>query len=163
MTTKQNTEKADPKTSQEQPQQPAKPVTDSPVKVKTDAKQQSPQPQHGKQGLHSAKGKRKNLQTPQPKNKEAQNSDKKGNTASTAKSSNVSHSGSGKPKYQKNQPQRRNFYNPPQKVLRHLAQQSYYENVYGNQSQFYTLKQKYKTQLCRHFTEKINCPLGKYC
>jgi len=48
-------------------------------------------------------------------------------------------------------------------VLRHLAQQSYYDNVYGNQGQFYTLKQKYKTQLCRHFLESGHCPLDKYC
>jgi len=39
----------------------------------------------------------------------------------------------------------RNFYNPPGKVLKHLAQQSYYDNFYGNQGQFYTLKQKFKT------------------
>ena len=57
----------------------------------------------------------------------------------------------------------KNFYNPPGKVLRHLAQQSYYDNFYGNQGQFYTLKQKYKTQLCRHFTEHNTCPLDKYC
>ena len=57
----------------------------------------------------------------------------------------------------------KNFYNPPGKVLRHLAQQSYYDNFYGNQGQFYTLKQKYKTQLCRHFTETGACPLDKYC
>jgi len=47
--------------------------------------------------------------------------------------------------------------------LRHLAQQSYYDNFYGNQGQFYTLKQKYKTQLCRHFTDNGVCPLDKYC
>jgi hypothetical protein len=40
---------------------------------------------------------------------------------------------------------KKNFYNPPSKVMRHLAQQSYYDNFYGNQGQFYTLKQKYKT------------------
>lgn len=57
----------------------------------------------------------------------------------------------------------KNFYNPPGKVLRHLAQQSYYDNFYGNQGQFYTLKQKYKTQLCRHFTETGTCSLDKYC
>ena len=34
----------------------------------------------------------------------------------------------------------RNFYNPPGKVMRHLAQQSYYDNFYGNQGQFNTLK-----------------------
>jgi len=39
----------------------------------------------------------------------------------------------------------RNFYNPPGKVLRSLANQSYYDNFYGNQGQIYTLKQKYKT------------------
>jgi hypothetical protein len=39
----------------------------------------------------------------------------------------------------------RNFYNPPGKVLKHLAQQSYYDNFYGSQGHFYTLKQKYKT------------------
>jgi hypothetical protein len=41
--------------------------------------------------------------------------------------------------------QPRNFYNPPSKVMRQLAQQSYYENFYGNQAKFYTLRQKYKT------------------
>merc|ERR1711970_824893 len=112
MTTKQNTEKANP-TSQDQPQ-PAKPVADS---TKPDAKEQQP-PLPSKDS-----GKRMNPQTPQPK-KGKEVSDKKGskdNTASTAKSSNASHSGSGKSKYHKNQPQKqRNFYNPPQKVLRHL-------------------------------------------
>jgi hypothetical protein len=47
----------------------------------------------------------------------------------------------------------RNFYNPPGKVLRSLANQSYYDSFYGNQGQIYTLKQKYKTQLCKHFLE----------
>lgn len=54
----------------------------------------------------------------------------------------------------------RNFYNPPGKVMRHLAQQSYYDNFYGNQGQFNTLKQKYKTQLCKHFLENNKCPLA---
>jgi hypothetical protein len=58
---------------------------------------------------------------------------------------------------------KKNFYNPPGKVMRHLAQQSYYDNFYGNQGQFYTLKQKYKTQMCKHFTENGNCPLAQYC
>ena len=57
----------------------------------------------------------------------------------------------------------RNFYNPPGKVLKHLAQQSYYDNFYGNQGQFYTLKQKYKTQMCKHFLEGGFCPLQQYC
>ena len=47
----------------------------------------------------------------------------------------------------------RNFYNPPGKVLRSLANQSYYDSFYGNQGQIYTLKQKYKTQLCKHYLE----------
>lgn len=57
----------------------------------------------------------------------------------------------------------RNFYNPPGKVMRHLAQQSYYDNFYGNQGQFNTLKQKYKTQLCKHYLEGGKCPLAQYC
>lgn len=57
----------------------------------------------------------------------------------------------------------RNFYNPPGKVLRHLAQQSYYDNFYGNQGQFYTLKQKFKTQMCKHFLENGKCPLQQFC
>ena len=57
----------------------------------------------------------------------------------------------------------RNFYNPPGKVMRHLAQQSYYDNFYGNQGQFNTLKQKYKTQLCKHYLENNKCPLAQYC
>lgn len=57
----------------------------------------------------------------------------------------------------------RNFYNPPGKVMRHLAQQSYYDNFYGNQGQFNTLKQKYKTQLCKHYLEHTKCPLAQYC
>lgn len=36
--------------------------------------------------------------------------------------------------------EKRNFYNPPGKVMRHLAQQSYYDNFYGNSGQFYNLK-----------------------
>jgi hypothetical protein len=58
---------------------------------------------------------------------------------------------------------KRNFYNPPGKVMRHLAQQSYYDNFYGNQGQFYTLKQKFKTQMCKHFLEDGLCPLQQYC
>lgn len=54
---------------------------------------------------------------------------------------------------------KKNFYNPPGKVLRHLAQQSYYDNFYGNQGQFYTLKQKYKTQMCKHYLNNGECPL----
>lgn len=57
----------------------------------------------------------------------------------------------------------RNFYNPPGKVMRHLAQQSYYDNFYGSQGQFNTLKQKYKTQLCKHYLEQSKCPLAQYC
>jgi hypothetical protein len=53
----------------------------------------------------------------------------------------------------------RNFYNPPGKVLRSLANQSYYDSFYGNQGQIYTLKQKYKTQLCKHYLENSDCPL----
>jgi len=53
----------------------------------------------------------------------------------------------------------RNFYNPPGKVLRSLANQSYYDSFYGNQGQIYTLKQKYKTQLCKHYVENEACPL----
>jgi len=58
---------------------------------------------------------------------------------------------------------KKNFYNPPGKVMRHLAQQSYYDNFYGDQGQFYTLRQKYKTQMCKHFLEKGDCPLAQYC
>lgn len=58
---------------------------------------------------------------------------------------------------------KKNFYNPPGKVMRHLAQQSYYDNFYGNQGQFYTLKQKYKTQMCKHFLQTGLCPLAQYC
>ena len=58
---------------------------------------------------------------------------------------------------------KKNFYNPPGKVMRHLAQQSYYDNFYGNQGQFYTLKQKYKTQMCKHFMENSICPLKQFC
>ena len=36
--------------------------------------------------------------------------------------------------------EKRNFYNPPGKVMRHLAQQSYYDSFYGNSGQFYNLK-----------------------
>ena len=57
----------------------------------------------------------------------------------------------------------RNFYNPPGKVLKHLAQQSYYDNFYGSQGHFYTLKQKYKTQMCKHFLENGTCPLKHFC
>ena len=34
-----------------------------------------------------------------------------------------------------------------------------------NESQYHfrNLKQKYKTQLCRHFTEIGMCPLAQYC
>ena len=47
--------------------------------------------------------------------------------------------------------------------MRHLAQQSYYDNFYGNQGQFNTLKQKYKTQLCKHYLDNNKCPLAQYC
>lgn len=57
----------------------------------------------------------------------------------------------------------RNFYNPPGKVLRSLANQSYYDSFYGNAGQVYTLKQKYKTQLCKHFLESEECPLHQFC
>lgn len=57
----------------------------------------------------------------------------------------------------------RNFYNPPSKVMRQLSQQSYYDNFYGNQAKFYTLRQKYKTQMCKHFVEDGDCPLKQYC
>jgi hypothetical protein len=57
----------------------------------------------------------------------------------------------------------RNFYNPPGKVLRSLANQSYYDSFYGNQGQIYTLKQKYKTQLCKHYLENESCPLHQFC
>jgi hypothetical protein len=59
--------------------------------------------------------------------------------------------------------EKRNFYNPPGKVMRHLAQQSYYDNFYGNQGQFYNLKQKFKTQMCKHFLDQGECPLSHYC
>ena len=58
---------------------------------------------------------------------------------------------------------KKNFYNPPGKVMRHLAQQSYYDSFYGNQGQFYTLKQKFKTQMCKHFLNNGECPLNQYC
>ena len=76
-------------------------------------------------------------------------------------SANVGEKQKGKGRYNKRDQngRPRNFYNPPSKVLRHLAQQSYYDNFYGNQGQFYTLKQKYKTQLCKHFMEHGTCPL----
>lgn len=134
MTTKQTTEKAIPNASEQA--QPAKPVADS--KKSAAAKEQQP-PSPAKE----PSGKRNNHpQTPKPKGKDAKNKDgSNSKDQSTAKSSNASHSGSGKSKYHKSQPQKqRNFYNPPQKVLRHLAQQSYYDNFYGNQGQFYTLK-----------------------
>ena len=57
----------------------------------------------------------------------------------------------------------RNFYNPPGKVLRSLANQSYYDSFYGNAGQVYTLKQKYKTQLCKHYVESEECPLHQFC
>lgn len=106
-----------------------------------------------------------NPQTPKTKkSKEEGASDHKGSASTAAHSSGKSanfNSGSGKSKYKNGQ--KRNFYNPPGKVLRHLAQQSYYDNFYGNQGQFYTLKQKYKTQLCKHFLDTGMCPLDKYC
>lgn len=59
--------------------------------------------------------------------------------------------------------EKRNFYNPPGKVMRHLQQSSYYDNFYGTQGQFYTLKQKFKTQMCKHFQTDGECPLRQYC
>lgn len=47
--------------------------------------------------------------------------------------------------------------------MRHLQQASYYDNFYGTQGQFYTLKQKYKTQMCKHYLEEGECPLRQYC
>ena len=90
-------------------------------------------------------------------------------TPQSAESTDNSGSSNGKPKSKykgkgvdsKGRP--RNFYNPPGKVLRHLAQQSYYDNFYGNQGQFYTLKQKYKTQMCKHFLDSGKCPLQQFC
>jgi hypothetical protein len=58
---------------------------------------------------------------------------------------------------------KKNFYNPPGKVLRHLAQQTYYDNFYGSQQNYYALKQKYKTQMCKHYLNKGDCPLNQYC
>ena len=57
----------------------------------------------------------------------------------------------------------RNFYNPPGKVLKHLAQQNYYDGFYVNQAQYYVLKQKYKTQMCKHQIDGGQCPLQQYC
>jgi len=59
--------------------------------------------------------------------------------------------------------EKRNFYNPPGKVMRHLQQSSYYDNFYGTQGQFYTLKQKFKTQMCKHFQSDGECPLHQFC
>jgi hypothetical protein len=59
--------------------------------------------------------------------------------------------------------EKRNFYNPPGKVMRHLQQSSYYDNFYGTQGQFYTLKQKFKTQMCKHYLADGECPLHQYC
>jgi hypothetical protein len=58
---------------------------------------------------------------------------------------------------------KKNFYNPPGKVLRHLAQQTYYDNFYGSQQNYYALKQKFKTQMCKHYLNKGDCPLKQYC
>ena len=146
------------KTTTTTQEQPTAPVAESPANITEQKSAPVPSKDTGKRSEQSPK-------TPKPKSKELGDSGKSNKSkASTAKSSNASHSGSGKSKYHKNQSgQKRNFYNPPQKVLRHLAQQSYYDNFYGNQGHFYTLKQKYKTQLCRHFTESGKCPLDKYC
>lgn len=68
-------------------------------------------------------GDRKAAKTPKQKGTKDASDKRGGNTASTARSSKeFSHSG-GKGRFQKTYPPRqRNFYNPPQKVLRHLAQ-----------------------------------------
>jgi hypothetical protein len=58
---------------------------------------------------------------------------------------------------------KKNFYNPPGKVMRHLAQQTYYDNFYGQNGQFYTLKQKYRTQMCKHYMGRGECPLKQFC
>ena len=56
-----------------------------------------------------------------------------------------------------------NFYSPPGKVVRDSIQQSYYDDFYGNQGQLHTQKQKYKTQLCRHWIQNGFCPLDNFC
>lgn len=58
---------------------------------------------------------------------------------------------------------KKNFYNPPGKVMRQMAQQQYHSNMYGNNGQFYNLKQKFKTQMCKHFLKDGECPLKQYC
>lgn len=58
---------------------------------------------------------------------------------------------------------KKNFYNPPGKVIRQCAQQTYYDNFYGNQGNYHSLKTKYKTQMCIHFLNKGNCQLGNSC
>jgi len=58
---------------------------------------------------------------------------------------------------------KKNFYNPPGKVMRQLAQQQYHQNMYGNNGQYYALRQKYKTQMCKHFLKDGCCPLKQYC
>jgi len=55
----------------------------------------------------------------------------------------------------------RNFYNPPGKVMKQMAQQQYYDNYYVEQQSI--LKQKFKTQMCKHYTESGVCPLQHYC
>ena len=105
------------------------------------------------------------MQTPEKKQRTEEN----GESSAEQSGSSGSLNSQGKPKSKykgkgfdsKGRP--RNFYNPPGKVLKHLAQQSYYDNFYGNQGQFYTLKQKFKTQMCKHFLESGQCPLKQYC
>ena len=80
-------------------------------------------------------------QTPSPVKTESMNL----NIDKKAQSANAQQKGKGRYNKRDQNGRPRNFYNPPSKVLRHLAQQSYYDNFYGNQGQFYTLKQKYKT------------------
>ena len=57
----------------------------------------------------------------------------------------------------------RNFYNPPGKVLRNLSNYQYYDSFFGNQGQIYTLKQKFKTQMCKHFMDTGVCSLQQFC
>jgi len=100
--------------------QPAAPVQSSPEKTAPASGPQSPSVTH--EGNQSA---------PQA-------------TGSPDQSSSYQRSGEKKTRYKgkgigpNGQP--RNFYNPPSKVMRQLAQQSYYDNFYGNQAKFYTLR-----------------------
>lgn len=113
--------------------------------------------------------KKKNANPQTPEQKKAAPAEK--GTAPSAKTNystgTYASSGKGKPRYKGKgldaYGRPRNFYNPPGKVLRQLAQQSYYENFYGNQGVSHQLKQKYKTQLCKHYLEGGSCPLQQYC